>query len=250
VAALLSFVLPRGESLTALHFLPHTTIGQHVSTEALVDTIRRVVQCRLEDQMRERCQHSNAVNFAVDGWTDLRGRRYQGVTAQLVRYDADCSAETAVLVLKEIKSIHQTGDELRAVLRLVQQRFGIGDKTISICTDRSPMNEWAFRGDLAGGFATGTICLPCVCHLLNNLLSQFVENISDVVTPTFRLLQRSPRRNFVITITFEISESLDALIRQITVKAQLPMIDHCYCLLVFKAQDQMRKSRSISWFPP
>jgi hypothetical protein len=110
VAALLSLVLARGESLTALDFLRHTAIGQHFPTEALVDTIWRVVRCLLEDQLRERCQHSDAVNVAVDGWTDLRGRRYQGVTAQLVRYDADCSAETAVLALKEIKSIHQTGD--------------------------------------------------------------------------------------------------------------------------------------------
>jgi hypothetical protein len=93
-------------------------------------------------------------------------------------------------VLKEIKCIHQTGDELQAVLERVQQRFGIGVKTISICTDRAAMNERAIRGDLIGEFAAGTIWLPCVCHFLNNLLSWFVENIPDVVTPILRLQQR------------------------------------------------------------
>jgi hypothetical protein len=188
------FVSARGEPLTALGFLRHTAIGQHVPTEALVDTIRRVVRCRLEDQLRERCQPSNAVNLAVDGWADPRGRRYQGVTAQLVRYDADCSAETAVVALKEIKSIHQTRDELQAVLRHVRQGFVIGDKTISICTDRAAMNERAFRGELVGGFAIGAIWLLFVCHLLSNLLSRFVENIPDVVTPIFRPQQRFRKR--------------------------------------------------------
>jgi hypothetical protein len=70
-------VLPRGEPLTALDFLRHTAIGQHVPTEALVDTIRRVVRCRLEDQLRERCQHSDAVNLAVDEWCDRFDRAFR-----------------------------------------------------------------------------------------------------------------------------------------------------------------------------
>jgi hypothetical protein len=56
------------------------------------------------------------------------------------------------------------------------------------------MNERAFRGDLVGGFATGTIWLPCVCYLLRNLLSRFVENVPDVVRPKSRLQQRFRKR--------------------------------------------------------
>jgi hypothetical protein len=66
-AVLLSFVLARREPPMALDFLRHTAIGQHVPTEALVDTIRRVVRSRLEDQLRECCRRSDAVSLAIDG---------------------------------------------------------------------------------------------------------------------------------------------------------------------------------------
>jgi hypothetical protein len=72
----------------------------------------------------------------------------------------------------------------------LQGRFDIKNKAINICTDRCSMNELEFRGDLTEQFFTGSYWIPCVCHFLNNLLTRFMENISDALAPIFRLQQR------------------------------------------------------------
>jgi hypothetical protein len=187
--AVISFLLARGEPLSSMEFLRHTDLRRHVPSEVVLDTVRRVVRCRLDDRLRELCLSSDAVNLAVDGWTDPRGRRYEGVTVQLISH-VSLTATTAVLALKEIKGVHQNSAELRVAVERIQARFGIAEKTITVCTDRAAMNERAFRGDLAQRFFEGTFWLPCVCHFLNNLLGRFLHNIPDVVAPIFKLQQR------------------------------------------------------------
>jgi hypothetical protein len=93
------------------------------------------------------------------------------------------TARPALLALKEIKTIHQNAVELRLAVERLQGRFDIKNKTINICTDRCSMNELAYRGDLAEQFFTGAYWVPCVCHFLNNLLTRFMETISDVLAP-------------------------------------------------------------------
>jgi hypothetical protein len=92
--------------------------------------------------------------------------------------------------LKEIKTIHQNGVELRLALERLQGGFDIKNKTINICTDRCSMKKFAFRGDLTEQFFTGPYWIPYVCYFLNNPLTRSMKNISDALAPIFRLQQR------------------------------------------------------------
>jgi hypothetical protein len=115
--------------------------------------------------------HESGVNLAVDP---------QGIEVL-----------TALLALKEIKAVHENPRELRVMVEYIQERFGIRDRTLSICTDRCAMNESAFRGAQSPEMphARG-LWLPCICHLLNSVLGRFLENISGIVRPIFRLHHR------------------------------------------------------------
>jgi hypothetical protein len=145
--------------------------------------------CRLDESLLGLCAKSDAVNLAVDGWSDRRGRRYQGIVVRFLNM-SKMTARPALLALKEIKTIHQNGVELRLTVERLQGRFDIKNKTINICTDRCLMNEFTFWGDLTEQFFTGAYWIPCVCHFLNNLLARFMENISDVLAPVLHLQQR------------------------------------------------------------
>jgi hypothetical protein len=111
------------------------------------------------------------------------------------------TARPALLDLKEIKTIHQNGVEIQLAMERVQGYFDIKKKTINRCTDLCSVNEFAFRGDLTEQFFTGTYWIPCVCHFLNNLLTQFIENISDVLVPIFRLQQRFGKNGPFLSFT-------------------------------------------------
>jgi hypothetical protein len=121
----------------------------------LLSTIRRTVRCRLDESLLELCAKSDAVNLAVDGWSDRCGRRYQGIVVRFLNMNK-MTARPTFLALKEIKMIHQSGVELRFAAKRLQGRFDIKNTTVNICTDRCSLNELAFRGDLTEQFFIGT----------------------------------------------------------------------------------------------
>jgi hypothetical protein len=137
------------------------------------------------------CTQAQIVNLAVDGWSDQRGRRYQGITARFV-HPGTLTAWTRLLAMKEIKSIHESAAELRLILERVKAKYDIHTKTLNICSDRCSMNEAAFRlreFDYSGLFDQ-PLWLPCTCHILNNILSLFIEKIRHRLKPIFQLQQR------------------------------------------------------------
>jgi hypothetical protein len=110
------------------------------------------------------------------------------VTARLLR---GTETTVALLALKEIKAVHESARELRVMVGRIQERFGTRDRTLNICSDRCAMNECAFRaGRRLQELLTGGLWLPCTCHIRNNLLGRFLENISEIVRSIFRLQQR------------------------------------------------------------
>jgi hypothetical protein len=124
-----------------LEFFRETPLSVSIPTERFLRRVTKVLRYRLEEVRQQICATSNGVNLAVDGWTDSRGRRDEGVMVRLLR-----GIETAVplLALKEIKAVHESARELRIMIGCLHERFGIRDRTLSICSDRSAMNECAF----------------------------------------------------------------------------------------------------------
>jgi hypothetical protein len=73
--------------MNSLGFLRNTALSPHLSSEGLLSTIRRMVGCRLDESLLELCAKSDAVNLAVDGWYDRRGRRYQGIVVRFSQHE-------------------------------------------------------------------------------------------------------------------------------------------------------------------
>jgi hypothetical protein len=129
------------------------------------------------------------VNLAVDGWSDSRGRRSQGVTVRLIEHDA--SVTILLLALKEIKAIHESHRELHLLVDQLKPTYYLQGKVVNICTDRCAMNERALRRPLTHTDPLDDqIWMPCVCHVFNNLLSRFVDRLQDIIKPIFQLQHR------------------------------------------------------------
>jgi hypothetical protein len=97
----------------------------------------------------------------------------------------------ALLAIKEVESVHECAAELGAMVRYFQGPFRIAEKTLNCCNDRCSVNVRAFRRDkreLSTVF--GELWLPCVCHILNNVISFFMSRITGTTRPIFRIQQR------------------------------------------------------------
>jgi hypothetical protein len=88
-------------------------------------------------------RESAFVNLDVDGWSDPRGRRYEGVTIRCITGNGE--TDDCLLSMKEIVSIHERSTEPRSLLQALREKFGIQDKFLNVWTDRSSMNQSAFR---------------------------------------------------------------------------------------------------------
>jgi hypothetical protein len=190
--AVLSFLLKSGEPLVSLDFFRSFPFGEWLPTVEHFNRIIRILKERVEADLRSECVRSEIINLAVDGWSDPRGRRYQSVTARLVDPNT-LAARTRLLAMKEIKSIHESSAELRGMLGRVQGQYALQGRILNVCTDRASMNESAFRQrltNLSSIFDIPLLWLPCVCHLLNNILSFFFDKIRHRLKPIFHLQQR------------------------------------------------------------
>jgi hypothetical protein len=95
--------------------------------------------------LRKSCERADNVNLAVDGSSDPRGRRYQGVTIRFV--DGIEATPASLLAIKEVKSVHECAAELSAVARYIHGQFRIAEKTLNSGSDRCSVNFRAFRRD-------------------------------------------------------------------------------------------------------
>jgi hypothetical protein len=139
--------------------------------------------------LRESCERAEYVKLAIDGWSDPRGRRYQGVTVRFV--DGIGATPCALLAIKEVKSVHGCAAELSAMAQYFQGQFRIAEKTLNSCSDRCSINVRAFwrnKRELSTVF--GELWLPCVCHILNNVISFFMSRIPGTTRPIFWIQQR------------------------------------------------------------
>jgi hypothetical protein len=101
-----SFVLSRGEPLSCLEFLRRTPIQEAIPSGMSFTDLSRARRGRLEDALRQRCASVSHANLAIDGWSDPRGRRYQGIMVRLP--EGGSSSTVLLLALKEIKSLHDS----------------------------------------------------------------------------------------------------------------------------------------------
>jgi hypothetical protein len=187
--AVFSFIYARGEPGSTIEFLRQTPIHDLIPGVAAFSVLTKALHYLLEDALFDHCRTATFANLAIDGWSDLRGRRYQGVTARLI--DGGENTTILLLVLKEIKAVHDSARELQLLVNATKERFALGPKLLNICTDRCAMNVSAFREEMTSGhLSTGHFWLPCACHILNNLLAHFFDHIPEVVKPIFRIQQR------------------------------------------------------------
>jgi AraC-like DNA-binding protein len=105
----------------------------------------QILTTRVQESLRESCERGKYVNLAVDGWSDPRGRRYQGVTIRFVKGIG--ATPNALLAIKEVKSIYECAAELGAMVRYFQGQFRITEKTLNSYSDRCSMSVRAFRRD-------------------------------------------------------------------------------------------------------
>jgi hypothetical protein len=189
--AILSFVLGRGEPSTALDFFRKFPLGEWLPTAGQLTRIIHILMDRLTDAMRTERSLMPVANLAVDGWSDHRGRRYQGVTARLLD-PRTMMVVTRLLAMKEITCVHESASELRAIVGRVRTTFGVDARTLNLCTDRCSMNEAAFRSHQFDSplLHDQLLWLPCTCHILNGILSCFIGGIRQRLKPILRLQQR------------------------------------------------------------
>jgi hypothetical protein len=171
--------------MTLLEWFRETALSASIPTDRFLRQVTTVLRYRLEEVLQQICATNSDVNLAVDGRSDPRVRRSEGVTVRLLR---GTETTTALLARKEIKAVHESAQELRIIVGWIQERCGIRDGILNISGDGSAMNESAFRTWLSPQeLFTGGVWLPYTCHIPNNLPVQFLENISEPVCPIFRL---------------------------------------------------------------
>jgi hypothetical protein len=189
----IEFVLSHGVPLSTVDWFRSNVAG----CECLPDpsTFRGLlllVKDEVEQSLVMKCDASPYIAFAMDGWTDSRGRRFQGVTVRLFN-PSTFSAETHVLAMKEVKTIHESGRELALILSHLVESYRGRATPLNVCTDRGSINIAAFRRQertLRDTFDEPHLWLPCTCHILNNILSEFMHHISHISTPIFRIQHR------------------------------------------------------------
>jgi hypothetical protein len=151
------------------------------------------VKDELEGKLMGECEASGYVSLALEGWSDPRGRRYQGVTVRvLTTAHHMLQTETHLLALDEIKTIHESAEELKAIIARVRRRYGRAI-CLNVCSDRGSLNIKAFRNDIHPVQARldgQTIWFPCICHIWNNILNAFFKSIGELLAPIFRIQRR------------------------------------------------------------
>jgi hypothetical protein len=188
-------ILERGEPASLLTWCPQRSpeaCGVLPWEHSFRDMTKRVKD-ELEGKLMGECEASGYVSLALEGWSDPRGRRYQGVTVRVpTAADHMLQTETHLLALHEIKTIHESAEELRAIIARVRRRYGLAI-CLNICTDRGSLNITAFRNDIHALQALldgQTIWLPSTCHILNNVLNAFFKSIGELLAPIFRIQHR------------------------------------------------------------
>jgi hypothetical protein len=201
---LLSFIIKRSEPMSALEWFRRCPEFANVlPSDTQFTAIVWDMKNRIESEMKRHCLAARFINLAIDGWTDLRGRRYTGIAARFC--DAEMtgiSTGAMILAFKAVTEIHDSGDELRRLTDRVLVQYDIKSTITNLCTDRCRMNEKAFRTQCTSvlDFLSSPYrWLPCTCHFLNNLLVHFMESIPARKAPIFRLQQRFRKKGPFLT---------------------------------------------------
>jgi hypothetical protein len=172
--------LRRGDPFCAMDSLRRLSVGRDLPNRRQIVSIINLLHLRVVAALHEEAEKAKFVNLAIDGWTDACTRRYQGVTARFVSPTGKVTS--AVLTLKEVLEVHESGETVRAVAEHVVQKYEIADKVLNICSDRDSKNIAAFR---TNPLPDGCEWLPCAAHWLNLILNRFYKNAADVVDPIF-----------------------------------------------------------------
>jgi hypothetical protein len=163
--------------------------GRHLPNRRQLVSIIHLLHKRILEGLCAEVDRVEFVNLAIDGWTDPCNRRYQGVTARFV-YGND-KVKSAVLVLKEVLEVHETGESVRAVIDNIVNKFGLGNKILNICTDRDSKNTHAV---VTTPLPDGCYWLPCAAHFLNLVLLRFYNNSDGMVDRVFHMAKSLRRR--------------------------------------------------------
>jgi hypothetical protein len=174
--------LQRGDPFRAIDSLRRLSVGRDLPNRRQLVSIIHLLHMRIIPELIEEVQKAKFVNLAIDGWTDPCNRRYQGVTARFV--SETNKVKSAVLVLKEVMEVHETGVMVRAVVDNVVEKFGLQEKIVNICTDRDSKNTCAFR---THPLPPGCHWIPCAAHFLNLILQHFYENAAEIVDQIFHM---------------------------------------------------------------
>jgi hypothetical protein len=145
---LLANLLQNAHPLSGLESLRPTISGESLPSRAQIGTIMYMRRNQVESSIAYRVRESAFVKLAVDGWSDPRRRRDEGVTIRCITGNGE--TDVSLLSMKEIVSIHERSTERRSLLQHLREKFGIQDKFLNVCTDRGSMNQAAFRKKTMG----------------------------------------------------------------------------------------------------
>jgi hypothetical protein len=185
-----AFMLQRGEPFMAIDVLRRTPLGVNLPNRRQLVAIIHILKDRVVEAITQRCREGQFLNLAVDGWSDSRGGRYQGITVRSVSPYRSTETFTALLALKEVVVVHENSIGLRDMVQDVIAKYDIAAKLVNICTDRGSMNIAAFREPIVPGCEW----TPCSCHLFNTLLQKFFQAISDHITDIVQLQKALRKR--------------------------------------------------------
>lgn len=165
-----------------LQILP--TLGHRKKLKDLSRALARVVLSTIK-QILDRVSYCT---LSVDEWADLTRQRYIGVTCHtrvegVMRVFTIAHYSVAAAIGPDERD-HLNSKDIATIVHGVMKDFEITKKTLLIVTDRAAIMQGAMTmlTDIRLQEGLGPVlAAPCVCHVVNSLLSKFVQLVSPTL---------------------------------------------------------------------
>ena len=152
---------------------------------------------RMKDDIKQILSRAHRLEISFDEWSDRVQRRFLGLNCvswmghELGRFFLKC--ENLDMVMKE--SDHLTAEMIKTVVLNALDEYGITDKVSVFVSDRG--SDMLLAGKLiARQLSREVIHGNCICHLVNNLMEEFVKDFAPIFDKVFQL------RNDLSSLTF------------------------------------------------
>ena len=169
------------------------TVGHRKRLKDLSRELARVVL----DNIKRILARVTYCSLSVDEWSDITRQRYIGVSCHtklegVMRVFTLAHYAVSSAIGPDGRD-HLNAKDIATIVYGVMKDFEISAKTLLIVTDRAAVMQNAITlltdMRLADGL-TPVLWAPCVCHVVNSLLSKLVQLLSDSIQSVIEVQKR------------------------------------------------------------